>query len=227
MLTLETITATRGEFTFVADLSLPPGITAVIGPSGGGKSTLLDLVAGFVTPETGRITLDARDITALPPGERPVASLFQDNNLFPHLTALQNVVLGVTTHRRPTEQSLIQAKEALIAVGLDDFGNRRPGDLSGGQRARVALARAILSRRPVVCLDEPFSALGPALRRDMLDLVARHLDGRIVLMVTHDPDDAQRVAAQVVFVAEGRAHPPRDTGALFAAPPPEVARYLG
>lgn len=227
MLKLENIAVTRGAFTLLADLEVEAGVNAVIGPSGGGKSTLLDLVAGFLLPDQGRLSLNGSDFTTAPPGARPVAMLFQDNNLFPHLTALQNVVLGLTTGRKPSEKSLNLAKSALKAVGLSDLMDRKPANLSGGQQARVALARAILSDKPVVCLDEPFSALGPALRRDMLDLVATHFADRIVLMVTHDPEDARRVADRTIMVISGRAHPPAPTEALFASPPPALADYLG
>jgi thiamine transport system ATP-binding protein len=206
---------------------LPPGIAAVIGPSGGGKSTLLDLVSGFLLPDTGTIRVGRRDITQAAPGERPVATLFQDNNLFPHMTALRNVVLGLTTAIHPDKSSLNQAKAALAEVGLTRMEHRFPADLSGGQRARVALARAILSQRPVVCLDEPFSALGPALRRDMLDLVAEKLADRTVLMVTHEPDDALRIAPMTIFVAGGLAQPAAETQSLFENPPPALATYLG
>lgn len=224
---LEDCLLRRGDFTLTADITIPRGVTAVMGPSGGGKSTLLDLVAGFVLPDTGRILWQGREVTRLPPGERPVATLFQDNNLFPHLDALENVVLGLTTAPRPDGTSLERARSALATVGLAGFEDRRSGDLSGGQQGRVALARTILSNREVICLDEPFSALGPALAREMLDLVAHHLGDRHVLLVTHDPDDARRISEHTILVAEGTVSAPQDTGALFADPPPALARYLG
>jgi len=227
MLRLEDTSVTRGDFRLTADIAIPKGVTAIIGPSGGGKSTLLDLIAGFITPERGRIIFNDRDITDDPPGKRPVAMLFQDNNLFPHLTALQNVVLGIDTSRKPSQQSLNRAKEALARVDLQGFESRRPADLSGGQQSRVALARVILSDRAVICLDEPFAALGPALRRDMLDLTATHLSDRTVLIVTHDPRDARRIAANTVVVADGKAAPPVPTDALLDNPPEALRSYLG
>lgn len=228
MLRLEDIRFTRGEFVLVADWSLPPGgITAVIGPSGGGKSTLLDLIAGFEQPQMGRVLWQDRDLTPLPPGERPVTTLFQDGNLFPHLTARQNVVLALSHARRPPREALRRADAALERAGLAGLGDRRPAELSGGQRSRVALARTLLGERPIVLLDEPFAALGPALRREMLEDVVDLLSGRTILMVTHAPDEARHVAGRTIFVAGGRAHPPRETAALFDDPPPGLAAYLG
>jgi thiamine transport system ATP-binding protein len=113
-------------------------------------------------------------------------------------------------------------------VGLAGRGGDRPGGLSGGEQGRVALARALLRARPILLLDEPFAALGPALRHAMIDLVAEVADetGALVLMVTHDPDDARRFGRRTVFVEAGRAHPPADTAALFADPPPALRAYL-
>jgi len=217
----------REGFTLSADLALPPGITAVIGPSGGGKSTLLDAIGGFLAPTAGRVEVDGRDITALPPAERPVAQLFQDGNLFPHLTVAENVGLGLAPSRAAARDPRVA--EVLAQVGLSGLGDRRPASLSGGQQSRAALARALVQNRPVVLLDEPFSALGPGLKREMLDLAREVLaaPGRLMLMVTHDPEDARSVADSVVLVAEGRATGPFETGALFADPPPALRAYLG
>ena len=118
---------------------------------------------------------------------------------------------------------------ALAHVGLAGLGDRLPGALSGGQQSRVALARVLVRRKPLVLLDEPFAALGPALRAEMLDLVARVAQetGATVLMVSHDPDDARRIAALTIYLGEGRAEPPLPTEALFAEPPAALAAYLG
>ncbi len=230
MLRLEATVTRLGAFRLATDLAVPPGaVCAVIGPSGSGKSTLLNLVAGFLRPDTGRVTWEGRDLTALPPAERPVSVIFQDQNLFPHLSVAQNVGLGLRPSLALSPDDRARVEAALGRVGLAGFGPRRPGDLSGGQQSRVALARMLLRARPVVLLDEPFSALGPALRVEMLDLVAE-LAGEIgatVLMVTHDPADARRIASHVILVDEGRAAPPVPTAALFADPPEALSRYLG
>jgi thiamine transport system ATP-binding protein len=230
LLELEALSAARGDFRLTADWTLAPGrIAAVLGPSGGGKSTLLDVVAGFLAPQAGRVLWQGRDLTPLAPGARPVAMLFQDNNLFPHLTAAENVALALTPKRRLAPEQRDRVEAALDRVGLSGFGARRPAQLSGGQQGRVALARALLQRKPLLLLDEPFSALGPAQRGEMLDLVAElaRAEGATVLMVTHAPEDARRVADAVVLVAEGRAAAPAPTEALFADPPPALRAYLG
>ena len=228
MLRLENALITQGDFTLSADLTLEAEQKyAVIGPSGAGKSTLLNALCGFVPLEQGKLMWQGRDITAQPPGARPMTMLFQDNNLFPHLTALQNVVLGVDTGAKPAKQSLTRAKQALSLVDLAGMEHRRPADLSGGQQSRVALARTILSDRAVIGLDEPFAALGPGLRREMLDLMAQHLGTRTVLMVTHDPDDALRIADNTIVVANGTASSPAPTKALFENPTPHLRDYLG
>ncbi|MXQ08333.1 ATP-binding cassette domain-containing protein [Alphaproteobacteria bacterium GH1-50] len=227
MLTLEDVTFTRDGFSLTADLSLAPGSrTAIIGPSGGGKSTLLSLIAGFEMPDAGRILHDGTDITPLPPSDRPVAMLFQDGNLFPHLDVLTNVALGIEPVARPSSAAQKRAREALERVGLTEHTAKKPGALSGGQQSRAALARLLLTARPVVLLDEPFAALGPSLRRQMFDLLVELLPGATILMVTHDPDEARRSAGQVIFVDGGRAEAPVDVNRFFDAPSAAVSAYL-
>lgn len=226
MLTLDGLTLARDGFRLTADLQAGPGITAVIGPSGGGKSTLLALIAGFETPDRGRILWDGQDLTPLAPGARPVATLFQDNNLFPHLDILTNVALGAAPVARPPRAALDKAAHALARVGLDGYGARLPSSLSGGQQSRAALARVLLTQRPVVLLDEPFSALGPALRAEMLELVRDLLPAATILMVTHAPEDARRVSRQTIFVDEGNVAAPLATEVLFDNPPETLRRYL-
>lgn len=227
MLRLEAIRLRRGDFVLEADCEIGArGTVAVIGPSGGGKSTLLSLVAGFEVPDEGRVLWQGADLGPLPPGKRPVAMLFQDNNLFPHLDVLTNVALGISPRGRPDGAALRRAREALGRVGLDGLEARRPGELSGGQQSRAALARVLLTDRPVVLMDEAFSALGPGLRTDMLELVAELLPEALILMVTHDPEDAKRWAPMTVFVEGGRVHPPTATHDLFADPPEALSLYL-
>ncbi|NND42381.1 MAG: ATP-binding cassette domain-containing protein [Silicimonas sp.] len=227
MLTLENVQLTRGAFTLTADFAVDaPGIVAVIGPSGSGKSTLLSLIAGFETPEKGRVLWDGQDLTGIPPGKRPVAVLFQDNNLFPHLDLVSNVALGASPQARPSPDVLNRARQALSGVGLSGFESRKPGALSGGQQSRAALARVFLTDRQIVLMDEAFSALGPALRSEMLGLVKELLPKALILMITHDPDDAKRWTERTIFVDDGRVHPPVGTEELFADPPEALSRYL-
>jgi thiamine transport system ATP-binding protein len=230
MLTLERLVLTEPGFRLTADWSVERGEkVAVIGPSGAGKSTLLNAVAGFVTPTAGRILWDGRDLSDVAPGARPVSMLFQDQNLFPHLTVAQNIGLGLSPQLRLTAADRARIDWALERVGLAGMGARRPAQLSGGQQGRAALARAVLRARPLLLLDEPFAALGPALKAGMLDLVAEVAaeTGAAVLMVTHDPDDALRFADKTVLVTDGVAHAPVDTVPLFADPPAALRDYLG
>lgn len=230
MLRLEGCRLRQGDFALSADLAVSEGArVAVLGPSGGGKSTLIGLIAGFFRPDAGRILWQGQDISAAPPGDRPLAVLFQDNNLFPHLTASQNIGLGIAPRLRLTRDQATRVASALDRVGLSDLGDRRPAQLSGGQQSRVALARVLVQDRPLLLLDEPFAALGPALKAEMLDLLAQLLDttGAAVMMVTHDPMDARRLCPLTVLVADGQAHPPVPTDALLADPPPALAAYLG
>lgn len=230
MLTVEDLVIRQDDFVLHADFAVQAGsIVAVIGPSGAGKSTLLNVVAGFFPQVSGRVLWDGRDLTSLPPAQRPMAILFQDNNLFPHLTVAQNVGLGIRPDLRLSDADRAKVEQALLRVGLAGLAARKPAALSGGQQVRVALARVLVQRRPLVLLDEPFAALGPALKAEMLDLVAQLAaeTGATILMVSHDPADARRIAAQVILVAEGIAHAPQPTAALLDNPPPALAAYLG
>lgn len=230
MLRLENVTVVQDDFRLSADLTIHEGArVAVIGPSGAGKSTLLSVIAGFYPPASGRVLWQGRDLTPLPPGDRPLSILFQDQNLFPHLTVAQNVGLGIRPDLRLSADNQEKVADALQRVGLAGMGERRPGTLSGGQQSRVALARVILRGRPLMLLDEPFDALGPALRAEMLDLVAGIAGAMCatLLMVSHNPADALRIAPETILVAEGRADPPQPTSELLANPPPALAAYLG
>jgi thiamine transport system ATP-binding protein len=230
MLVADTLDLRLGSFRLTADWSLQPGErVAVIGPSGAGKSTLLMALAGFVAPVAGRVLWKDRDLTGLAPGDRPVSILFQEQNLFPHLTIAQNLGLGLSTRLRLSVADTARVTDALGRVGLQGMGDRRPADLSGGQQGRAALARVLLRSRPILLLDEPFAALGPALRAEMLHLVQEvAADAQaLTLIVTHDPREAVGFADRTIFVADGQAHAPRATGPLFADPPPALRDYLG
>jgi len=212
------------------DLSVERGeAMAVIGPSGAGKSTLLALIGGFEAAQAGRILIDGADITDLAPDARPVTTLFQDHNLFAHLNVIQNVGLGLHPGLRLTPSEKDQVSWALGEVGLTGFEDRLPGQLSGGERQRVAIARCILRKRPVLMLDEAFAALGPALRREMLELVLslRTQKELTVLMVTHDPADALFAADHTAFIAAGKVVTSGPTAAVLASEHPAIRDYLG
>lgn len=230
MLALEKLLLVQDDFRLSADWSLPAGArAAVIGPSGAGKSTFLMALAGFLQPTSGRILWQGRDLAQVAPGDRPLSILFQDQNLFPHLTVAQNLGLGLRPDLRLSPEQHRQVAGVLDRVGLGGMGARKPAQLSGGQLGRAALARVLLRARPMLLLDEPFAALGPALKAEMLDLLAEVAGetGATVLMVTHDPADARRFAEMSVLVADGVAAAPVPTAALFADPPPALRAYLG
>jgi thiamine transport system ATP-binding protein len=230
MLTLDQIRITQGSFTLDADFTLEAGTrTAIIGPSGAGKSTLISAIGGFLPLTSGRIVIDGKDVTDLPAGARPVTTVFQDANLFPHLTVAQNAGLGLNPSLKLTANDHDQIAQAIARVGLDGLADRKPAQLSGGQQSRAALARMLLRAAPIALLDEPFSALGPALKTDMLDLLAEIATERnlTLLMVTHSPEDAQRIAPHSILVADGKAHAPQPTKALFDNPPEALRAYLG
>ena len=230
MLVLDNLHLAEGDFRLRADWSVASGEkVAVIGPSGAGKSSLLMAIAGFFAPSSGRVLWQGRDLTNLAPAERPISLLFQDQNLFPHLTLAQNLGLGLKSGRKLVPADIAQIDVALARTGLAGMGARRPAELSGGQQGRAALARALLRARPLMLLDEPFAALGPALKAEMLALVCEvaKAQGAAVLMVTHDPADAHRLGGKTVLVTAGVAAAPVLTAALFANPPKGLTEYLG
>lgn len=195
-----------GSARFFFDCILPGGeITAVVGPSGSGKSTLLNLVAGFERPDVGRVLIGGEEVTERHPSERPVSLVFQDNNLFSHLDLASNVGLGISPSLRLSASEKDAVDEALQRVGLAGFGKRLPATLSGGERQRAAFARALVRRKPVLLLDEPFAALDPELRTSMRALLKElHQEtGNTVLIVTHDPEEVQRTADHVLTLKGG------------------------
>ncbi len=230
MLKLDGVEIRQDEFSLAADFDVETGRkVAIIGPSGAGKSTLLGAMGGFVPVSRGRILCDGTDVTDAAPGARPVAMLFQDNNLFPHLSVRQNVGLGLRPNLRLTASDHKRIEAAISRVGLAGMEERKPGSLSGGQQSRAALARILVQHKPLLLLDEPFAALGPAMRQEMLDLVAELVSetDATLLMVTHAPEDVARIADEVVFVEDGKAHAPAPTAELMNNPPPALRAYLG
>jgi putative thiamine transport system ATP-binding protein len=206
-LRLQGLRLMRGDTLLAAlDLAIPPGrVATVMGPSGVGKSTLLAAIVGAVPTGfrmTGRVLLDGRDVTALPPEARRIGLLFQDDLLFPHLSVGDNLAFALPPHHRArrVRQALVAA--ALGDAGLAGFADRDPATLSGGQRARVAVLRALMAEPQALLLDEPFSRLDTALRVQFRRFVFETLAtrGLPALLVTHDPDDAAAAGGPVVVL---------------------------
>lgn len=230
MLRIESVAIRYPDFSALYDLTLARGtLAAVIGPSGGGKTTLFNALAGFETVAAGRMLFDGVDFTHAEPAKRPGAMLFQDHNLLPHLDARQNVGLGIDPGLRLTSAQWADATHALAQTGLDGMAARYPAELSGGQRQRVALARALVRNKPLLLLDEPFGALDPGLRKEMIQLVDRLRRERnlTVLMSLHTPEDALGIADAMIFIAEGRVQMNDAPERVLASGAPLVKRFLG
>jgi spermidine/putrescine transport system ATP-binding protein/putrescine transport system ATP-binding protein len=178
---------------------------ALLGPSGCGKTTLLRVLAGFESPDTGSVTLGSQDLLGLAPNKRPINLMFQSYALFPHMSVEKNVAYGLQREGLGKEEIRDRVTEVLSTVGLTDKASRRPAQLSGGQRQRVALARAIVKRPQLLLLDEPLSALDRKVRAEMqLELKRlQHEVGITFVVVTHDQDEAMSMADRIAVMSEG------------------------
>lgn len=215
--------------TISTNISLEPDkIYAVVGPSGAGKSTFLNLISGFASISSGTIIWNGQEISNLPPAKRSVSILFQDNNLFPHLSVWRNLALAVTHWPKISRDNEEKLKAVMSEVGILGLENRKPSQLSGGQQSRVALARVLLQKNKILLLDEPFSALGPSLKDQMLELIEKIARNRglLVLMVTHDPADANKIASETIVVKNNKVHPPLNTDKALDPINGPLADYL-
>lgn len=179
---------------------------AIIGESGAGKSTLLNLIAGFDLPTRGEIWLDNCNHTQTEVAARPVSMLFQDNNLFPHLTVEQNIGLALVPSLSLSSEQKIQVADIAEKMGIKELLDRRADQLSGGQKQRVALARTLLREKPILLLDEPFSALDPKRREELQSLVAQLCQERqlTLLMVTHQIEESRSLFDRVICIENGK-----------------------
>ena len=167
--------------------------TVFVGPSGCGKSTTLRMIAGLETVSGGEIYIDGKPVSGLEPKARDLAMVFQDYALYPHMDVAQNMSFALRLQKAPKSEINAKVKDVAKMLGLTDFLHRKPGELSGGQRQRVALARTLMEDKPIILLDEPFSALDAQTRAAMQDLAVELLSGRTVMVVTHDPGEAARL----------------------------------
>jgi putative spermidine/putrescine transport system ATP-binding protein len=222
-----------GDVTAVdeVDLDIERGeFFTMLGPSGSGKTTTLRMIAGFEIPDAGSIALAGRDVSRLPPYERPVNTVFQDYALFPHMTVAQNVEYGLMVKRVEKAARRRRAAEALDMVRLGDHGSRKPAQLSGGQRQRVALARAIVNEPQVLLLDEPLGALDLKLRQEMqieLKRIQQQV-GITFVYVTHDQEEALTMSDRVAVFNRGRIEQVGPPAELYEHPGSEfIAGFVG
>jgi len=222
-----------GDFVALEDIDLvvrPGGLTALLGPSGGGKSTLLRIIAGLDYPDSGSVEIGGRDATFLPPQRRSVGFVFQHYAAFKHLTTARNVAFGLEIRKRPKDEIRDRVAELLELVHLEQFADRLPSQLSGGQRQRMALARALAVQPEVLLLDEPFGALDAKVRKELRDWLRRLHDEVHVttLFVTHDQEEALEVADEIVVINGGRIEQVGSPSELYDHPAnPFVMSFLG
>ncbi len=222
-----------GDFVALSDIDLdiPTGeLTALLGPSGGGKSTLLRIIAGLELSDSGRVEIEGRDATGLPAQKRNVGFVFQHYAAFRHLTVAGNVGFGLKIRKRPKKEIAAKVDELLALVHLSQFADRLPSQLSGGQRQRMALARALAIEPTVLLLDEPFGALDAKVRKELRSWLRRLHDEVHVttVFVTHDQEEALEVADQIVVINDGRIEQVGSPDELYDAPASEfVMSFLG
>ncbi len=206
---IEGVNKSYGDFVALDNInvSLPTGqLTALLGPSGGGKSTLLRIIAGLESADSGSVEIEGVDATKLPPQKRNVGFVFQHYAVFKHMTVAKNVAFGLEIRKRPKAEVKAKVAELLELVHLSQFAHRLPSQLSGGQRQRLALARALAVEPTVLLLDEPFGALDAKVRKELRDWLRRLHDEVHVttVFVTHDQEEALEVADEIVVINEGR-----------------------
>jgi len=227
------ITKRFGEFVALDDVSLtvPDGsLTALLGPSGGGKSTLLRVIAGLEAPDGGRVLIGREDVTAQAAQHRGVGFVFQHYAAFKHMTVRDNVAFGLAIRKRPKPEIRARVDELLALVHLGGFADRYPDQLSGGQRQRMALARALAVEPRVLLLDEPFGALDAKVREELREWLRRLHDEVHVttIFVTHDQEEAMEVAEQIAVINEGRIEQTGSPDALYEQPANEfVMGFVG
>lgn len=203
MLKVNKLRVTLGQNCYRYSMQIEPGeCVAILGESGSGKSTLLNLISGFLNPTGGELTWKGEEINHLKPADRPVTTLFQDHNLFSHLNLFDNVALGINPGLKLNRSETLRVKQTLESTGLAALEKQLPAQLSGGQSQRAALARCLLRNKPILLLDEPFSALDEQTRLEMLELTKRvHIENQLcTVLVTHNSIDAERLATRILSI---------------------------
>ena len=232
MIAVEGVSLTRGDFSFAGiSLQVPESSYAVLmGPSGAGKTLLLESIGGFLQVTGGRILVGGRDVTMLPPEKRGIGFMYQDYSLFPHLTVEENIAYGLKMKGISSRERTSTVNTLLSSFSLQPLAQRHTGSLSGGEKQRVALARALATRPSALLLDEPFAALDPEARLSCMDEVKalQREHGLTILQVSHDRDEAYRLADQVVVMDKGRILQAGTPAAVFSRPVhPTIAALAG
>jgi sulfate transport system ATP-binding protein len=225
------VTKRFGDFTALSDvdLSVPSGeLTALLGPSGGGKSTLLRIIGGLEDPDTGSIEIDGVDATRMPAQRRNVGFVFQHYAAFKHLTVFRNVAFGLEIRRRPKDEIRRRVGELLELVHLEQFADRLPSQLSGGQRQRMALARALATEPRVLLLDEPCAGLSPEETAAAMEIIrwAQQRLGGAIIIIEHDMSLVKELA-QIVYVLHNGALLAKGSVAAIQCDPAVRAVYVG
>ncbi|MDX6725384.1 MAG: sulfate/thiosulfate transport system ATP-binding protein [Baekduia sp.] len=233
MISATSVVKRYGEFLALDDVSVdiaPGSLTALLGPSGSGKSTLLRVIAGLEVPDAGRVVLEDRDVTDVPPQRRDIGFVFQHYAAFKHLSVRENVAFGLKVRKRPKQEIAAKVDELLGIVGLAGYQERYPSQLSGGQRQRMALARALAVEPKVLLLDEPFGALDANVRSELRAWLRRLHDEVHVttVLVTHDQEEAMELADRIVVLNAGRVEQEGAPRELYDAPANDfVMGFLG
>ncbi|MFL5913106.1 MAG: sulfate/molybdate ABC transporter ATP-binding protein [Gaiellaceae bacterium] len=222
-----------GDHPAITDVTVrvPDGsLTALLGPSGGGKSTLLRVIAGLERPDTGHVLIRGADVTDVPAQKRGVGFVFQHYAAFKHMTVRENVAFPMRIRKRPRAETAARVDELLGLVQLATLGERYPSQLSGGQRQRMALARALAAEPRVLLLDEPFGALDARVRQELRAwLVRLHEEVEVTtIFVTHDQEEAMELADQIVLINDGRVEQAGTPADLYERPANDfVMNFIG
>jgi ABC-type Fe3+/spermidine/putrescine transport system ATPase subunit len=232
MIALEKLSVTAGTFR-LHGITLEAGdgeYLVLLGPSGAGKTMLLEVIAGLRAPDTGTVTLNHRDMAGVPPEHRGTSLVYQDYSLFPHMTVAGNIAYGLIRQKKPANEIRERVDALLAGFGITALKDRYPGSLSGGEQQRVALARALATNPSVLLLDEPFASLDPRNRDECVRVMLELKEARTVtiLQVSHSGDEAYALADKVVVLIGGRVAQTGTPDEIFHRPiSPEVAQFVG
>jgi len=232
MIELEQVSLALGEFSLCnVNLRIRKGeFLVLLGPSGAGKTVLLEVIAGLQAADSGKVTINQRDVSGVQPEYRGTALVYQDYSLFPHMTAAENIAYGLKIQGRPSQEITKRVDVLLTDFGISSLKNRYPGSMSGGEQQRVAIARALATDPSVLLLDEPFASLDPRSRDECIRVMQDLKETRSVtiVQVSHSGDDAYALADRIVVLINGRIAQTGNPDEVFCQPAsPEIAQFTG